>query len=127
MGWACGTYGGRERCAQGFWWGNRRERDHWGDQNVDGITVFVFFIVNDNPDNEYRQSFLKFFFFNHSKHENKEIHIAFNENRTHYFIKEYRTAYFVSDWTTIIMALGMLILAFVFFRITYLLIKDARK
>ena len=24
-----------ERCTR-FWWGNLRERDHWGDQDVDG-------------------------------------------------------------------------------------------
>ena len=24
-----------EACTR-FWWGNRRERDHWGDQDVDG-------------------------------------------------------------------------------------------
>jgi hypothetical protein len=35
-GWACGTYGGRERCAQGVGGGNQRERDHWGDQDVEG-------------------------------------------------------------------------------------------
>jgi hypothetical protein len=27
--------GRREACV-GFWWGNRRERDHWGDPGVDG-------------------------------------------------------------------------------------------
>ena len=36
MGGACGTYGGRERCAQGFGGENLRERDHWGNQDVDG-------------------------------------------------------------------------------------------
>ena len=35
MGGACGTYGGREEVCTRFWWGNRRERDHWGDQDVD--------------------------------------------------------------------------------------------
>jgi len=35
MGGACGTYGGEERCIQGFWWGNLRERDHLEDQSVD--------------------------------------------------------------------------------------------
>jgi len=28
MGGTCGMYGGEERCMQGFWWGNLRERDH---------------------------------------------------------------------------------------------------
>ena len=27
---------GREELCTGFWWGNRRERDHWGDPDVDG-------------------------------------------------------------------------------------------
>jgi hypothetical protein len=36
MGWACGTYGGRERCAQDVGGGNLRERDRWGDHDVDG-------------------------------------------------------------------------------------------
>ena len=35
MGWECGTYGGRERCAQGFGGGNLRERD----QDVDGRII----------------------------------------------------------------------------------------
>ena len=29
MGATCGTYGGRERCAQGF---GGETRDHWGDE-----------------------------------------------------------------------------------------------
>jgi len=35
MGWACGAYG-EERGCIGSWWGNWRERDHWGDLGVDG-------------------------------------------------------------------------------------------
>jgi hypothetical protein len=39
MGGACGAYGERERCVQGFWWGNLRERDQWGDPDVDGRII----------------------------------------------------------------------------------------
>jgi hypothetical protein len=39
MGWACSADGGEERCVQGFWWENLRERYHWGDSNVDGRII----------------------------------------------------------------------------------------
>jgi hypothetical protein len=38
MGGTCGKYGG-EACTE-FWWGNLRERDHWGDPGVDGRIIF---------------------------------------------------------------------------------------
>ena len=31
---------GEERGCIGSWWGNRRERDHWGDLGVDGWIIF---------------------------------------------------------------------------------------
>ena len=36
MGGSCGVYG--EGCTR-FWWGNRRERDHWGDPDADGMII----------------------------------------------------------------------------------------
>ena len=39
MGGACSTCGEGERCAQGSGGGNRRERDHWGDPDVDGSII----------------------------------------------------------------------------------------
>ena len=36
MGGACGTYGVRERCVQGFGGGDLRERDHLEDIGLDG-------------------------------------------------------------------------------------------
>ena len=46
MGGVCGTYGGRERCAQGFGWGNLRERDHCGDQDVDGRIILRWIFIS---------------------------------------------------------------------------------
>ena len=28
--------------AAGFWWGNQRERDHWGDPDVDGRIILRY-------------------------------------------------------------------------------------
>ena len=39
MGWACGTYGGGGEASTGFWWGNLRERDQWGDPGADGKII----------------------------------------------------------------------------------------
>ena len=38
MGGACGTYGGGEAYTC-YWWGNLRERDHFGDPGVDGRII----------------------------------------------------------------------------------------
>jgi len=32
---------GRGEVFTGFWWGNLRERDHWGDPDVDGRIILI--------------------------------------------------------------------------------------
>jgi len=39
MNGACSAYGGGERGCTGFWWVNRRERDHWLDPGADGRII----------------------------------------------------------------------------------------
>jgi hypothetical protein len=39
MGRTCGTYGGEERCIQGFSGGNLRKGDHLEDPVVDGKII----------------------------------------------------------------------------------------
>jgi hypothetical protein len=40
MGWACGAYALRRGVGCiGSWWGNRRERDHWGDLGIGGWII----------------------------------------------------------------------------------------
>ena len=39
MGGACGTYGGRGRCAQGFG-GDTEGKNHFGDPGVDGRIIW---------------------------------------------------------------------------------------
>jgi hypothetical protein len=34
---------GRAEVYTGFWWGNLRERDHWGDPGVDGRIILKCF------------------------------------------------------------------------------------
>jgi len=39
MGKAHSAYGGEERCITGFWWGNLREKDHFGDPGINGRII----------------------------------------------------------------------------------------
>jgi len=45
MGGACSVYGGEERCV-GSWWGNLRERDHWGDPGVNERIILRWILRN---------------------------------------------------------------------------------
>jgi hypothetical protein len=36
---------GRGEACTGFWWGNLRERDHWGDPGVDGRIILRWIIM----------------------------------------------------------------------------------
>jgi hypothetical protein len=33
------AYGKREEACTGLWWGNPRERDHWGDPGIGGMIM----------------------------------------------------------------------------------------
>jgi hypothetical protein len=39
MGGACSTYGGKREVHTGFWWGDLRSGDHFGDPGVDGRII----------------------------------------------------------------------------------------
>ena len=39
MGGACGTYGGKDKYVQDFWWGNLKDRNHLEDLDIDGIII----------------------------------------------------------------------------------------
>jgi len=39
LGWACSGYGVRGQASRGFWWGNRREGDHWRYPGLNGRIV----------------------------------------------------------------------------------------
>jgi hypothetical protein len=43
MGGACSAYGGGKRRVSGFWWGNLREIEYWGDTGVDGRIILRWF------------------------------------------------------------------------------------
>ena len=38
MDGSCSGYGREEACTE-IWWGNLRERDHWGDPDTDGRII----------------------------------------------------------------------------------------
>jgi hypothetical protein len=53
----------REKACTGFWWGNLRERDHWGDPGVDGrIKVEYRVRVGGSnpplPNSQYREKYI---------------------------------------------------------------------
>jgi len=37
---------GRGMVYIGFWWGNQRERDHWGDRGIDGRIILRWIFRN---------------------------------------------------------------------------------
>jgi hypothetical protein len=53
MGGACSAVGEGEIRVTGFWWGNRRERDHWGDPGVDGTIILGWIFRSSMWDMEW--------------------------------------------------------------------------
>jgi len=48
MGGVCRTYGGEERCIQGFRWGNLKERHHLEDIGVNGRIILRWMLKKWN-------------------------------------------------------------------------------
>jgi hypothetical protein len=44
MGWSCYTYGGEEKCIQGFGGGKLRGRDHLKDTGIDGRKIIKWIL-----------------------------------------------------------------------------------
>jgi hypothetical protein len=44
MGSACSTNGGRCGMHVGSWWECQKERDHWEDQDVGGLTILKWIL-----------------------------------------------------------------------------------
>jgi hypothetical protein len=44
IGRVCSTYEGGGEVRTGFWWGNVRERGHWGDPGIDGRIILRWII-----------------------------------------------------------------------------------
>ena len=49
MGGACNTFGGAERCIQGFLGGEVRERDHLEDLDIDRRIIIIFLPHKQHP------------------------------------------------------------------------------
>jgi len=42
MGKTCSAYGRKGEAYTGFWWGNLRESDHWGDLGAGGRIILIW-------------------------------------------------------------------------------------
>jgi hypothetical protein len=45
---------GERRGVYRFWWGNLKERNHWGDPSVDGRIILRWIFRNAVPDNVHQ-------------------------------------------------------------------------
>lgn len=86
------------------------------------ISMRVFFILNSDENNEYRQSLVEFFY--NKIQSNDTVHVALNEGGTHYLIKEYKIAYLVTHWIDMFFGLLMFFITFLLSKPAYLFMKE---